>query len=66
MKAAFAAVVQDEFAASANPIWLTRIVVDAVATDSRQNTEPAEFMTNGRPLAIAGIPMVNERTRTAE
>src|SRR5262245_60184544 len=66
MNAALAKVVHDAFAARAKPIWFTMMVVDAVDTDSRQNTEPAAFMANGRPLAIAGIPMVNERTRTAE
>ena len=66
MNAAFAKVVNEEFAASANAIGKVRITVLAVDTDSRQNTDPATFMTSGRPLAIAGVPPVTVRTRTAE
>ena len=50
----------------ANPIGYVRMVVLAVETDSRQNTEPATLMTSGRPGTMAGDPPVTVRTRVAE
>ena len=66
MKAAMAFVVQLAWAARANPQGNVRIVFEAVATDSKQNTEPATLATSGRPLAMAGEPPVTVRVLTAE
>ena len=66
INAALARVVHDEFAASAKAIGKIWMPVEAVAYDSSQKTEPAEFMARGRPLAIAGVPAVTVRTRTVE
>ena len=66
INADLAKVVHDAFAASANAMGQMWIPVKCVAKLSRQNTEPAAFMARGDPFAIAGIPIVTERTRTAE
>ena len=50
----------------AKAIGKVKTVVLAVEIDSKHQTDPAAFMTSGRPFAIAGVPPVTERTRTAE